>query len=253
MKISKIKASKIFASSSRQDEILRKVSSAYVQGNGLAVQKPFQVEVPDNMDIEDNLDSGQVVDVKDIKGPEDASESVEAPKVSKTGPTHSDPKSSVSFKDDASNEASANAPLENSENAKPDVHEPSTDKPEKSEKAPEPIDSSTITSLPRIDVTDNLNLEFKDIMGMLNSKDDTCGVIRISENQPNEAWIYYNDSTNLNDVMVPVIEQLNRPGYTYLSFNRLARSENAIVFIIIRNDTDRVKKPESEVSETKEN
>ena len=251
MKISKIKASKIFASSSRQEEILRKVSSAYVQSNGLAVQKPFQVEVPEDMIAEDNANESQVVEVKDIKGPEDVLNLDEDPKekTKENGPDHVAPKSSISFKDDAPKEPT-DFPSTDSENPKSDSKEPSQ---ENAENVKEPVDSSTITSLPRIDVTDNLNLEFKDIMGMLNAKDDTCGVIRISENQPNEAWIYYNDSTNLNDVMVPVIEQLNRPGYTYLSFNRLARSENAIVFIIIRNDTDRVKKPESEVSETKEN
>lgn len=65
----------------------------------------------------------------------------------------------------------------------------------------------------------------------LNARADAAGVNRILV-KDNELWIYYNDSVNLNGVMGVVIEFLNNSGYPYLAFNRLARSENAMVFEI---------------------
>jgi hypothetical protein len=46
-----------------------------------------------------------------------------------------------------------------------------------------------------------------------------------------EAWVYFDDSINLNNVMGDVIDGLANP-YPWLAFNRLARSENAMVFVI---------------------
>lgn len=48
----------------------------------------------------------------------------------------------------------------------------------------------------------------------------------------NELWIYYTDDVNLNNIMGPVVEKLSNSGLDYLDFNRLARSDNAIVFQI---------------------
>lgn len=78
-----------------------------------------------------------------------------------------------------------------------------------------------------IDVASKIDV----IRGTLNSRSDTCGVNRIllKEND-SELWIHYEDKINLNNVMGAVIELLNGLSYTYLEFNRLARSENAIVF-----------------------
>ena len=41
--------------------------------------------------------------------------------------------------------------------------------------------------------------------------------------------------------MIDVIEVLNSTGYTYLKFNRLARSNNAIVFDISLSSQDDIK------------
>lgn len=76
-----------------------------------------------------------------------------------------------------------------------------------------------------------------EIREALNSRQDTCGVNRILK-KANELWIHYDDKINLNSVMGAVIEFLNAAGYTYLEFNRLARSENAIVFQIESIDAD---------------
>lgn len=78
---------------------------------------------------------------------------------------------------------------------------------------------------------DDVISDCETIKGTLNSREDTTGVSRLQV-KDSELWIYYNDDANLNDKMVSVIEVLNSTGYTYLNFNRLARSNNAIVFDI---------------------
>lgn len=79
------------------------------------------------------------------------------------------------------------------------------------------------------------------IKGTLNSRQDTTGVIRTTV-KDNEMWLYYNDSINLNNVMAQVIEVLSNSGYNYLEFNRLARSDNAIVFEINPDTAQEVSK-----------
>lgn len=69
------------------------------------------------------------------------------------------------------------------------------------------------------------------IKGLLNASNDTSGVNRILI-KGEELWIYYEDKKNLNNIMGPAIELLNSANYTCLEFNRLARTDNAIVFQI---------------------
>lgn len=78
---------------------------------------------------------------------------------------------------------------------------------------------------------DDVVSDCETIRGTLNSREDTTGVSRLQVKE-SELWIYFNDDENLNDKMVEVIEALNSLGYTYLTFNRLARSNNAMVFDI---------------------
>ena len=67
----------------------------------------------------------------------------------------------------------------------------------------------------------------------LNSNKSTAGVSRISlKAKDNEEWIYYNDDVNLNNVMIDVIDYVSKI-CKELEFNRLARSDNAIVFEIV--------------------
>lgn len=89
------------------------------------------------------------------------------------------------------------------------------------------------------------------IKNLLNLQDTTTGVNRILV-KDSELWVYYNDNINLNNVMASAIEALNAAGYTYLEFNRLARSDNAMVFQILFKDTDTDVKPvETEESDEK--
>lgn len=86
--------------------------------------------------------------------------------------------------------------------------------------------NSDIEEDPVKTISDNIST-LKDI---LSSKDDIAR-IQVKENSK-ELWIYYNDKTNLNSIMENVISELSNSEYNNLSFNRLARTENAIVFSI---------------------
>lgn len=88
----------------------------------------------------------------------------------------------------------------------------------------------------------------EEIRGTLNARQDCCGVNRVMV-KDNELWIHYNDDVNLNNVMTSVIELFNAAGYTYLEFNRLARSANAIVFVSNMLDTNNNVKPVEEVDD----
>lgn len=75
-----------------------------------------------------------------------------------------------------------------------------------------------------------------EIKGTLNSRSNTNGANRVLIKN-DELWIYYNDDINLNSMMPNVIDVLSTANYYYLSFNRLARTDNAIVFDLSDTDT----------------
>ena len=68
------------------------------------------------------------------------------------------------------------------------------------------------------------------VKAALNDNAETAGVSRTAV-KDDELWVYYEDSINLNKVMASAIETLNNLDYG-LEFNRLARSDNAIVFLM---------------------
>lgn len=78
-----------------------------------------------------------------------------------------------------------------------------------------------------------------EIKGTLNARNSTQGVVRASVKN-DELWVYYSDDINLNNVMSAVIDLLSAANYQFLIFNRLARTDNAIVFTINSNDTGSV-------------
>lgn len=67
-----------------------------------------------------------------------------------------------------------------------------------------------------------------DVKTLLENTADAQGVARV-QIRGSETWIHYSDTTNLNNVMEPVIACMNA-AYPSLHFNRLARTENAVVF-----------------------
>jgi hypothetical protein len=90
------------------------------------------------------------------------------------------------------------------------------------------------------DVEFDIANEVNVIKGTLNGRAETAGIQRIAVDDK-ELWIYYEDKVNIGDIMVDVIEALNASAYTYLTFSRLARSNNAIVFDITSNLQEPIK------------
>lgn len=245
MELSTIMASKLFRTSPRQGDILRKISSSALQ-----IQVPSQVDVPTRDTKEDTKPQDGDVTVskasyttrRDDRAEHTPNKAAKSPS---SDMAQSKPVSSPSGQL-AELENKSEVDSEPVKQPEPVNNEPSSSEEVESSQA---VKASSGTLLPTIDVTDHLDLEVESIKGTLNAKDDTSGVSRVGVKDDKEVWVYYNDNVNLNDVMVPVIEQMNASGYTYLEFNRLARSDNAVVFVVLREDTDRRKKPQSEVVE----
>lgn len=142
-------------------------------------------------------------------------------------------------------------------NTTPDVDTTDEDTPEVDDESdsdmPDDVDSTTSVPNQAVVAQTVLNNQshssYKDlsnivdeIKGMLNMQQDTSGVNRVLH-KDSEIWIYYNDKINLNNVMGSVIELLNAAGYSYLEFNRLARTDNAIVFQLSLDDTNSIVQP----------
>lgn len=92
------------------------------------------------------------------------------------------------------------------------------------------VNNATTIAEDAIAVNSSTDLDIDVLKGTLNSRNDTQGIIRVQKKE-NELWLYYSDNTNLNNIMTDVIEYISEAS-TSLVFNRLARSENAIVFEI---------------------
>lgn len=84
--------------------------------------------------------------------------------------------------------------------------------------------SEAITAVVEDDVYIN---QLKSILNESSSL--TYGVSRISERK-NEVWIYYNDDVNLNPMLSDIIYTVESSKFKNLEFNRIARSDNAVVF-----------------------
>ena len=94
-----------------------------------------------------------------------------------------------------------------------------------------PTDEATKVRGKSITATTEITISVDPIVGLLNSTEDTTGV-SYGKIIGDELWLYYNDKINLNNVMENAIRLLNSAGYAHLEFNRLARSDNAMVFEI---------------------
>lgn len=86
------------------------------------------------------------------------------------------------------------------------------------------------------DTNMDLTSEVKEVLGKY---PDLSRFNRVLEKN-NELWIYYNDDVNLNNIMGSVIEHLMDDNLDQLEFNRLARSDNAIVFQVNLNNSQEV-------------
>lgn len=79
-------------------------------------------------------------------------------------------------------------------------------------------------------------LDINQLKSILNESSSlTYGVSRISERK-NEVWIYYNDDINLNSMLSDIIYAVESSKFKNLEFNRIARSDNAVVFVKVDKD-----------------
>ena len=260
MKLEDITACKLYKSSPRKQQILIKASSAIKTSKALNVQQPWQVDVPANKqdtanaEIEDADTKQQGHDELPVNDKRHATALKSNVHTRKPSSSES---SSHSSTDEGASKPSTDT---NAPDASDDTLNPSSDAADGSSdtsSSADNVDSAThVTascgvSLPCIDVTDDMRNQVESLKGTLNSQQLTCGVTRVAV-KDDEVWCYYNDSVNLNEVMVEAIDLVSKAGYSYLEFNRLARSDNAIVFVIIRNDTARTLAPEQGVSTKQE-
>lgn len=239
MKLEDITACKLYKSSPRKQQILIKASSAIKTSKALNVQQPWQVDVPANKqdtanaEIEDADTKQQGHDELPVNDKRHATALKSNVHTRKPSSSES---SSHSSTDEGASKPSTDT---NAPDASDDTLNPSSDAAggSSTSSSDDNVDSAThVTaacgvSLPRIDVTDDMRNEVESIKGTLNSRQLTCGVTRVAV-KDDEVWCYYNDSVNLNEVMVEAIDLVSKAGYSYLEFNRLARSDNAIVFVI---------------------
>ena len=119
---------------------------------------------------------------------------------------------------------------------------PDDSEPEAQEEAP--VEESTqIKASSCIEIPD-----LNSIKGSLNLVESLAGVTRVASKE-GEVWIYYNDDTNLNNIMTDVIDFIAK-AYSSLEFNRLARSDNAIVFEVLCGTSDTA--PSNEEDDSKQ-
>lgn len=101
------------------------------------------------------------------------------------------------------------------------------------ESADDSVEESTKIKKRKITACEDITTDqLESLKSSLNLVEETKGVTRISIKN-NELWLYYNDDINLNNIMTDVIESVSSLGIDWAEFNRLARSDNAIVFEIV--------------------
>lgn len=140
--------------------------------------------------------------------------------------TNSTPRNSTDVTDDADMD----------EGLEPPKEEPPKEEP------PTGISVEESTAVVGSEQTQSISVDT--LKGSINLREDTQGVNRILKKN-DEIWIYYEDKVNLNNVMGSVIELVSALGYANLEFNRLARSDNAIVFQIVDDSTSGIETMEN--------
>lgn len=226
-----ILASKMFKSSMRKSKILAELKN------------------PENQELITQLDEYLDEEYQIMNEPaaetttEDVTEVQETDEVIDDSPAPSGPSGSpAKFTPNKSLMDKHGEELEELENGDTEG-EPTEDKPEE-----EPAPEASVQAKGKAITADTLVNTFVDyyptltglageIKGTLNARSETAGVNRV-QLKNDELWVYYNDDVNLNNIMSNAIGLLAAANYYYLEFNRLARSDNAMVFTLSHENTD---------------
>ena len=241
-----IYASKLYIASSRKGRI----HAALLAPSNLSLVQQLAEDLDDVYQTPENLGQAEekkeegsesegfddfIVD-EDIDPEKDLVTMKDFESISKGSSSHSAPSHSAAPSKAPKSEDSGGESKEPKGESKVDTSDLMPDSPATEEK-PKPAEASTEVNDSATDInaaTTVVKLEklidINTIKNTLNSRQDTAGVERMAEKE-NELWIYYNDDINLNNIMSEVIELLLTEGYEMFEFNRLARSDNAIVFV----------------------
>lgn len=229
--IEPIFSSKLFAVSNRKDAIRAAASNPInqnlMQQLSTALDKPYQkVEYLLDEDDQAKLKQKQSADTKpevdEGMEVEQTEEEFTEPKGTSTSPRKSSNLHSK-FKEAEKNMSEGEQPSTSEDTSSDDGVDTTTE-------AATEIDNGIVAnSVDDGGIQDTKSLT-DSIKTTLNDNAETKGVSRASI-KDDELWVYYEDSINLNKVMANVIETLNSLDYE-LEFNRLARSDNAIVFLV---------------------
>lgn len=220
--LERIYASKMFRSSKNKDHIRAAFSNPI--NAELVKQLSSYLDLPKKDDENENK---VTEDVKEVNTKDTSQETSEEVNV-KVKPEHK-----------ISDHLSGPRPAErvddkNPENSETEPTEENTSN-EESQEEDSDVEESTAVSGQSIQASECIEREkVKDlsiVKDALNTREDTQGVTRTNVGN-NELWIYFDDKKNLNDIMTNVIDYFIAAGYSYLEFNRLARSDNAMVFLI---------------------
>lgn len=241
-----IYASKLYIASSRKDRI----HAALLAPSNLELVQQLAEDLDDTYQTPENL--GQTEEKKEEEGSESegfddfiVDEDIDPEKdlvtmkdfesISKGSSSHSVPSHSAGPSKAPKSEDSGSESKEPKGESKVDTSDLMPDSPATEEK-PKPAEANTKVNDSAKDISATTIvrpeklIDINTVKNTLNNREDTAGVERIAEKE-NELWIYYNDDINLNNIMSEVIELLLTEGYEMFEFNRLARSDNAIVFV----------------------
>lgn len=231
-----IYASKLYIASSRKDRIHAALSSP----SNLALVQQLAEDLDDQYQVPENLGAEPKEETKPASDSEGADDFDEFKVDEEIDPkndlvtmndlkSHAPSSSGHSSSHSSESKSESDKPSESKE-SKADTSDLMPESPANEQKPSEPAEASTR-------VTSNTIADLSVLKSTLNSREDTAGVTRISKKE-NEIWIYYNDDVNLNNIMTNVIEYLMNNSYEQFEFNRLARSDNAIVFVNVIQTPD---------------
>lgn len=211
-----IYSSKMYRSSRHKDKIKSAIDNPI--NSELVKQLSSYLDVPEK---EDKKEVEVNQDVKDTR-PEEAKDRPEH----ETSGNLSSPRPAERVNDKHSEEAEeAKETVEDGETSEETKETVEDDKSDVGESVQ--ISGQRIQACETVDIVKDLSI----VKDALNTREDTQGVIRTNVDNK-ELWIYFDDKKNLNDIMTNVIDYFIAAGYSYLEFNRLARSDNAMVFVI---------------------
>lgn len=218
-------ASKLYICSSRQDKIKA------------ALTNPINAELVSQ--IADYLDDEELRKLTDRSDKKEESANTDKEDKKKDREEPDSEGESIHFTPNPKSFPSSERDIEEKEES--DIEDKEVEETKDKEDKEDIVESNTYIDPSSIFIN-NISGDVNSIKGILNMNDDTKGVTRVNIKN-DEMWIYYEDSINLNNIMTLVIELLNASNYFYLEFNRLARSDNAIVFQISMEDTNSDMKP----------